>query len=85
MTPKQSSSGTYSGGEPKAEILDAAQASALLEWVRTLEEKVELHTTKRMMGTGSLQIRDGEEGARHFIIRNGQLRRDFDTFLEPFR
>ena len=85
ITPEQSSSGTYSGGEPREGTLDPAQVESLFEQVRMLEERVESHATMRMKGTGSLRIREGSGAPRRFLIRNGQSRQDFDRFLEPFR
>ena len=84
VSPEQSSSGTYSGGKPKVGTLDAVQVESLFEHVRSLEESVEIHTAKRMKGTGIFWIRERQQETRRFILQNGQSRRDFDRFLEPF-
>lgn len=85
VTPERSSSGTYSGGRPNQGKLDSAQAEALLERVRNLEADTECHIDKRMMGTGSFRIREGDGPERHFMIRSSSSREAFDTFLEPYR
>ena len=85
VTPKESSSGTYSGGEPNRGTLGAAQVEALFEQIRDLETDTKHHTSSRMMGTGSFRVREGDGAQRRFIVRNGAKRRGFDAFVEPFR
>ncbi|MEM7355704.1 MAG: hypothetical protein AAF657_33120, partial [Acidobacteriota bacterium] len=71
VTPEQSSSGTYSGGEPEKGALDPAQVEALWSWLRDLEGATASHTSKRRMGTGSFRILESGSAERRFILRDG--------------
>ena len=85
VTPERSSSGTYSGGDPREGTLDPAQAEALFAWIRDLEADSESHSTSRAMGTGWFRVREGDCAERRFILRAGERRQAFDAFVEPFR
>ena len=78
--PEQSSTGMYSGGDPRAGLLDAATTTALLDQIRTLEGRTTLHVRDRAKGTGQFHIRD-ERGERSFIIARGPALLAFDDFV----
>lgn len=84
VTPERSSSGTYSGGDPRAGRLDAAQLATLWQHVRALETNTALHVTDRGKGTGLFLIA-AASGERSFIIVRGAELLAFDTFVGALR
>ena len=79
VTPAQSSTGTYSGGEPRAGRLDATAVETLWRLVRAFEVAVALHVEDRMKGTGAFSVTD-VAGTREFIIARGPELAAFDAF-----
>ncbi|MEZ4321751.1 MAG: hypothetical protein R3F61_30025 [Myxococcota bacterium] len=63
VTPEESSSGTYSGGEPGSGEVDAAGAEALWAELRRLQADPAVHAETRSMGTGhvSMTTESGEQ------------------------
>ena len=84
VRPQTSSSGVYSGGEPKEGRLGDGEVEALWTWVLKLEEDTSVHAESRMMGSGTFSLTT-PDGNRTFIIKNGSQLRAFNTFLAPFR
>jgi len=80
VTPAQSSTGHYSGGDPRSGQLDAAQIAALWQHVTALEANTALHVTDRGKGTGLFAITDAN-GERSFIIARGSELAAFDAFV----
>lgn len=80
VRPQQSSTGMYSGGDPRTGTLAAPALEALWRHVRALEGATVLHVTDRMKGTGAFEISD-EDGTRAFIIRRGPELAAFDAFV----
>ena len=85
VTPAMSSSGTYSGGEPREGALEPAQAETLLERVRDLEAQTGIHAGSRMMGTGLFRLREGGGETRRFVVGRGAALRSFHDFVVPYR
>lgn len=83
VTAAQSSTGQYSGGEPRRGKLDAAQVAELWRQLAALEANPKLHTTDRMKGTGAFQVTDAA-GTRAFIIRRGPALLAFDELLAAY-
>ncbi|MBA3392513.1 MAG: hypothetical protein H0T89_07715 [Deltaproteobacteria bacterium] len=83
VTAAQSSTGRYSGGEPRRGDLDAAQVAELWRQVAALEANPKLQTTDRMKGTGSFRVTDAA-GARAFIILRGPALLAFDALLAAY-
>jgi hypothetical protein len=80
ITPAESSTGTYSGGDPREGLLDEATLGAFWQRVRELEASTALHTPDRGKGTGAFAIT--EDGAtRSFIVTRGPELLAFDAFL----
>jgi hypothetical protein len=84
ITPERSSTGSYSGGEPAAGVLDGEQAMALWQRVRRLEADTEIHTEQRMKRTGSFRLVSSNR-ERAFIVNFGDELASFDAFVAPFR
>ncbi|MEM7581969.1 MAG: hypothetical protein AAF560_01195 [Acidobacteriota bacterium] len=84
VTPEQSSSGTYSGGDPCEATLEPRDVAALFERVNELAASSALHIEKRQMGTGQFRIHEGDM-VRRFILRNGSALRAFNAFVVGFR
>ena len=80
VTPERSSTGMYSGGDPRKGRLDAARVAQLWAQVRALEAKTALHVEDRAKGTGVFAIT--EAGAtRTFIIARGPELLAFDELV----
>jgi hypothetical protein len=80
VRPEHSSTGMYSGGEPREGMLDGPQTTVLHGHVSALEANTALHVTDRGKGTGRFQVRD-ERGDRSFIIARGPELLAFDAFV----
>ncbi len=80
VTPERSSTGMYSGGDPRQLQLDAQTLAELRERVRALEANAALHVEDRGKGTGAFAVRD-EAGERSFIIRRGPELLAFDELI----
>lgn len=81
---EMSSSGFYSGGEPRQGVLQNQQAQTLWDEARRLEADTAAHTTARVMGSGAFRLTT-PEGTRTFMVKNGPSLRAFNTLLAPFR
>jgi len=85
IRPENSSTGFYSGGEPRSGRLDDRRARELWRWVRRLEADASLHTDSRMKGTGAFSLTGPGGGTREFIIKGSTPLSKFNKFLAPFR
>jgi hypothetical protein len=85
VQPENSSTGMYTGGEPKKGRVDGKRVRELWRWVRRLEGDASLRTDSRDKGTGAFRVQDPAGGDRQFIIENSPLLQDFDTFLARYR
>jgi hypothetical protein len=80
IRPEESSTGTYSGGDPRSGRLDAAQVATLWQRVAALEGNRAIHQEDRNKGTGMFNVKDAT-GERGFIIQMGADIRAFDDYL----
>lgn len=80
ITPERSSTGMYSGGDPRLGRLGPEAIESLWKLVDELEGNTPLHTDERGKGTGAFRVMDAR-GARDFIIEMGPAIRAFDAFL----
>jgi len=80
VRPEHSSTGMYSGGDPRSGRLDATKLARLRELVAALETDASLHLTERGKGTGRFAVID-ERGTRDFIIARGPALLAFDDFV----
>ncbi len=71
VTPAKSSSGTYSGGQPRQATLSKEQAAGLWSNLDELESADKLRTESRSMGSGLFQITT-PTGSRRFIVKAGR-------------
>lgn len=85
VTPEESSSGTYSGGDPYKGTLTPEEVERLWVEVRDLEASTAGHSSKRRMGTGSFRVTEAGGALRRFIVSNGPSRRRFDAFARSLR
>ncbi|MDL1871529.1 hypothetical protein FBR05_04925 [Deltaproteobacteria bacterium PRO3] len=81
VRPEESSTGMYSGGEPRQGRLTARQARELKQRLAELESDAELRVEERGKGTGAFTVQT-PEGTRSFLIRMGPEIRRFDEFLK---
>ncbi len=84
ITPERSSTGMYSGGDPRAGRIDAAQLAALWQHVSALEANTALHVADRGKGTGLFEITTAD-GSRSFIIVRGTELLAFDAVVAALR
>jgi hypothetical protein len=81
VTPERSSTGTYSGGDPRQERLavDDPRYLALRRRFAELAAETSLHVEGRDKGSGAFAI-DG----RSFVIARGQVLDDVEAMLDQF-
>ncbi|MCC6996665.1 MAG: hypothetical protein IT370_18785 [Deltaproteobacteria bacterium] len=86
VTPRQSSSGVYSGGAPWRARLPArdARVGALLEQVTALERDTTLHAETRSKGTGAVTLTTAA-GTRSFLVAPSAALRALDAALAALR
>jgi hypothetical protein len=86
VRPEESSTGTYSGGEPASARLAAADPTVDELWrrIEALAADPELRAEDRAKGTGSFLVIT-PAGERRFIIEAGAALTDFDAFVRTFR
>jgi len=80
IQPLESSSGGYSGGEPRQAILTASAARNLLDRVRRMAADTENHALARMMGTGQFRLTDST-GEKRFTLKAGPALQELVAFL----
>lgn len=85
VTPLESSSGTYSGGEPAAGELDEGAAVAL--WARALAmaEHTELHAEARTKGSLQLELASTERGRQVIVLRPTPVVQGFAETITALR
>jgi hypothetical protein len=86
VTPKMSSTGTYSGGEPHRAVLAADDARIVELWrrVERLEADTASHGPDRNTGTGAFTI-TAPSGRRDFIVEQGAALDEIHQFMAGFR
>lgn len=74
MTPEQSSSGTYSGGDPFTLELEKMNLIKLIDVFERALWSEEDHTKMRTMGSGTLYKKVGEESSLIYLrMRSGSM------------
>ena len=81
VQPHESSSGTYSGGEPSKGALTTQQAEELWQHAHALQSNSVLHAASRMKGTGAFDLTT-PEGKSSFVIANSAELKAFNTFVQ---
>jgi len=84
VRPEQSSTGQYSGGDPRSGRIKATVADDLWRQVRTFETETVLHVGDRMKGTGAFEVTDAA-GTRAFLIAHGPALASFDAFVAALK
>ncbi len=86
VTPRQSSSGSYSGGAPWQAHLAAGDVrlAALLEQVQALHANRALHTEARGKGSGAVTLTSAA-GTHSFLVAPGPAVRALDAALAALR
>jgi hypothetical protein len=80
ITPAESSTGMYSGGDPRAGRVDATTLASIWQQVRDLEANTAEHSPDRNKGTGSFSITE-PSGQRAFIVNRTPALLAFDELL----
>lgn len=81
MTPEMSSSGTYSGGDPKDVEIDGSVFKEILIPALELGVSVHLHRDKREMLTSRLSIRLEGKRSYSYILGKSILLQEFEKAL----
>lgn len=84
VTPKNSSSGTYSGGEPADLMLSSEISSELWARVAAMQAISEPHVAGRSKGTGAFVV-SGAKGEVRFLVHMGEELGDFSRFMTKLR
>lgn len=81
VTPKESSSGIYSGGEPRSGRMSASDVGELERWLQRLEMDTSIHTELRSMGTGRFDLVT-PAGERSFVVTKCATLDRFGAFAQ---
>ncbi len=84
VDPANSSSGTYSGGDPWTSELAAEEAAELWRWVDGLAEDPSLRAERREMGTGLVRVRS-PGGEQSVVIKRTNQLTAFETYLPSLK
>jgi hypothetical protein len=84
ITPERSSTGMYSGGDPRSGLLGADQLASLWEHVTALASNPAIQVADRGKGTGLFVIK-ATNRERSFIIVRGAELQAFDAFVGALR
>jgi len=84
VQPKESSSGSYSGGEARFGSLDTKQAEELWQRIRNLHANASLQAKTRELGTGAFKI-DDRGKKEEFLIKDGEELQGFNRFLAKLK
>ncbi|MBK9190331.1 MAG: hypothetical protein IPM77_01905 [Crocinitomicaceae bacterium] len=77
VTPNESSSGEYNGGEPKTDKLTPEEFSKIESLIKSMVKDKKNHIDNRLMGCGTLAI--GNKSL--FIDVNSPLKSDLENYL----
>ena len=80
VTPERSSTGMYSGGDPRSGSLQATALADLWQRVRALEANVAVRGENRTKGSRAFTIVEGAS-SRTFIIERGPELDAFESFV----
>lgn len=80
VRPEESSSGVYSGGEPRAVPVPASAAIRLQDRIEQLARATGSHVGNRVMGSGAFSVRAGASQTR-FLLGPGRELDEFTGFL----
>ena len=80
IQPQESSSGIYSGGEPKNISVSPEIAQQIRERVTRLAADKKNHTEMRTMGSGDFVLKE-PSGESRFLYANGKVLTEFTAFL----
>ena len=83
ITPLQSSSGVYSGGDPTSGPLSPEQTQTLWTHLRSLRADTTGHAERRFKGTGSIAWQTPDDSAQFLIT--WQAARALNMFLEQIK
>jgi len=81
VRPENSSTGMYSGGEPRKGRLSAKAAEEMWGRVRALEAQTALRAPSRDKGTGAFRLEEPGKAGRDFLVKRGEPLRAFEDWL----
>lgn len=83
VTPQESSSGIYSGGEPRSGQVSASDIGRLERWLQRLEMDTSVHTDARSKGTGRFDLVTSA-GERGFTVTRCSSLDQFEAVIQGF-
>jgi hypothetical protein len=84
VTPAESSTGTYSGGEPKMVTLTSEQVHAVIHVLERGMGKTIDQIANREKGTGEITIRYGKEQRRCILRMGSDAITEIETLLKKY-
>lgn len=81
ITPENSSSGTYSGGEPKSKTLTDEEMAGIQQKVQEIEDTPSLHLQQRQMLTAMLFVGE-QDNRRKYILGRSEKRTALEQLLK---
>ena len=85
ISPKESSSGVYSGGKPVNKSLDAEDFEQVKGLMQELLADTSIRVKTRMMGTGFIKIETGEENVFEYVDPKKKPVQKLETMLKGIR
>lgn len=82
VTPRNSSSGTYSGGEPASAPLSADQKKELEQKIDQVFRNKDNVIENRIMTSGQLVVYEGEKQKEKIIVKRSSGLTDFENWLK---
>jgi hypothetical protein len=82
MTPEESSSGTYSGGEPAKKKLSKDDFKRVEAAVQAALDNKSIHITQRVMMSGSILVTEGEKSVEYIIKPHSKEQKALEKLLK---
>lgn len=85
ITPKESSSGYYSGGKPFQKKLSNQEYNEIKELLEKSFQKLEEQADARAMLTGLVIIQNANEKKSCILMPNSEIKKNIEVFLQQYK
>ena len=82
IQPKESSSGTYSGGEKKEVSINETEQKKIVDLFQKAIDNKKIHMTQRQMGTGMIRFMKEKNMERIIIPMRSKEKNNIESFLK---
>jgi hypothetical protein len=82
VTPAESSTGTYSGGDPKTVSISDAQFEAIGQLFNTAVSNKSVHIKDRVKTSGAISIAKGNSNTQVILAPQCKEKQDIESFLK---